>query len=146
MWTISLLLNELWITKVEYCIFHPDKSNSLSPIWKKGCDGSVLLTGTTTDPGEQDAPPNLTLRARAFQLINELKAAVEANCSGVVSCADILTLAARDSVAKVGRTLLLCYWNLWICRLWWKIAIGLTSNRHFEGGWTRLPSTSWAQR
>jgi peroxidase len=68
----------------------------------QGCDGSVLLTGTTTDPGEQDAPPNLTLRARAFQLINELKAAVEANCSGVVSCADILTLAARDSVAKAG--------------------------------------------
>jgi len=68
----------------------------------QGCDGSLLLTGTTTDPGEQDAPPNLTLRARAFQLINEIKTAVEANCSGVVSCADIVTLAARDSVAKAG--------------------------------------------
>jgi len=90
-------------------VFKFYEPNSLPPIWKKGCDGSLLLTGTTTDPGEQDAPPNLTLRARAFQLINEIKTAVEANCSGVVSCADIVTLAARDSVAKVGSTLLLCY-------------------------------------
>lgn len=68
----------------------------------QGCDGSVLLTGSESDPGEQEAPPNLTLRASAIELINEIKAAVEANCSGVVSCADILTLAARDSIAKAG--------------------------------------------
>lgn len=68
----------------------------------QGCDASLLLTGTSTDPGELEDIPNLTLRASAVALINELKAAVEANCSGVVSCADIMTLAARDSVASAG--------------------------------------------
>lgn len=68
----------------------------------QGCDGSVLLTGTASNPSEQQATPNLSLRARALQLIDEIKTAVEASCSGVVTCADILALAARDSVAKAG--------------------------------------------
>lgn len=68
----------------------------------QGCDGSVLLTGTASNPSEQQATPNLSLRARALQLIDEIKTAVEAICSGVVTCADILALAARDSVAKAG--------------------------------------------
>ncbi|KAH9297808.1 hypothetical protein KI387_029490, partial [Taxus chinensis] len=67
----------------------------------QGCDGSVLLNITESD-SERQALPNLTLRDRAFAIIDEIKAAVEANCSGIVSCADILTLAARDSVAKAG--------------------------------------------
>eukprot|EP01018_Ginkgo_biloba_P009043 Gb_37292 [translate_table: standard] len=68
----------------------------------QGCDASVLLNGSASDPSEQDAPPNLTLRAQAFKIINDIKAAVEAACSGIVSCADILTLAARDSIRKAG--------------------------------------------
>lgn len=68
----------------------------------QGCDGSVLLTGTKRNPSEQQAQPNLTLRARALQLIDEIKTAVEASCSGVVTCADILALAARESVAQAG--------------------------------------------
>lgn len=68
----------------------------------QGCDASLLLTGTSSDPGELEDTPNLTLRASAIAIINEIKAAVEANCSGVVSCADIVTLAARDSVAMAG--------------------------------------------
>lgn len=68
----------------------------------QGCDGSVLLKGSRSNPSEQKATQNLSLRARAFQLIEEIKAAVEESCSGVVSCADILALAARDSVAKAG--------------------------------------------
>jgi peroxidase len=68
----------------------------------QGCDGSVLLTGSKSNPSEQQAPPNLTLRARALKLINEIKTAVEASCRGVVTCADLLALAARESVAKAG--------------------------------------------
>eukprot|EP01018_Ginkgo_biloba_P009036 Gb_37296 [translate_table: standard] len=68
----------------------------------QGCDASVLLDGSTSGPGEQDAPPNLTLREKAFKIIDDIKNAVEAACSGVVSCADILALAARDSVKKAG--------------------------------------------
>ncbi|XP_057839183.2 peroxidase 12 [Cryptomeria japonica] len=65
----------------------------------QGCDGSVLLNGTTS---ERVDPPNVSLRAMAFTIINDIKARVEAACSGIVSCADILTLAARDSVNKAG--------------------------------------------
>nr|BAN10306.1 class III plant secreteperoxidase [Chamaecyparis obtusa] len=65
----------------------------------QGCDGSVLLSGTSS---ERVAAPNLSLRKMAFTIINNIKARVEAACSGIVSCADILALAARDSVNKAG--------------------------------------------
>uniref|UniRef100_A0A0D6QZN1 Peroxidase n=1 Tax=Araucaria cunninghamii TaxID=56994 RepID=A0A0D6QZN1_ARACU len=68
----------------------------------QGCDGSVLLDGSASGPSEKDAPPNLTLRAKAFVIINDIKKRVEAACKGVVSCSDILALAARDSVTKAG--------------------------------------------
>eukprot|EP01018_Ginkgo_biloba_P009035 Gb_37297 [translate_table: standard] len=65
----------------------------------QGCDASVLLNATSS---EQVAPPNLTLRAMAFRIINDIKSAVEAACTGIVSCADILAIAARDSIEKAG--------------------------------------------
>eukprot|EP00253_Pinus_taeda_P035952 PITA_35952 len=68
----------------------------------QGCDASILLNGTSSEPSEQEATPNLTLRAAAFEIINEIKEAVEANCSGVVSCADILALAASYAVFVAG--------------------------------------------
>eukprot|EP00249_Psilotum_nudum_P016579 c25892_g1_i1 orf=106-1365(+) len=65
----------------------------------QGCDASVLLTGPSN---EQNAIPNLTLRPEAINFIDELKRVIENSCPGVVSCADILALAARDAVKKVG--------------------------------------------
>ncbi|OMP06604.1 Plant peroxidase [Corchorus olitorius] len=44
-----------------------------------------------------DADPNLTLSG--FDVIEDIKAQVEKKCPGVVSCADLLALAARDSVS-----------------------------------------------
>lgn len=58
-----------------------------------GCDGSILLDGSNT---EKTAPPNLLLRG--YEVIDDAKQQLEALCPGVVSCADILALAARDSV------------------------------------------------
>jgi peroxidase len=63
-----------------------------------GCDGSVLLDGST---GEKFAGANLN-SARGFEVMDSIKTSVESACPGVVSCADILALAARDSVLLSG--------------------------------------------
>ncbi|KAI5001724.1 hypothetical protein ZWY2020_026374 [Hordeum vulgare] len=69
----------------------------------QGCDASVLLHGSAAEPGEQQAPPNLTLRPSALKAINDIRDQLEHHCHGaVVSCSDILALAARDSVVATG--------------------------------------------
>uniref|UniRef100_A0A0E0JTZ3 Peroxidase n=1 Tax=Oryza punctata TaxID=4537 RepID=A0A0E0JTZ3_ORYPU len=68
-----------------------------------GCDASVLLARTATEASELDAPPNETIRPSALMAVAQLRALLDNACGGaVVSCADILTLAARDSVRLVG--------------------------------------------
>ncbi|KAM7511257.1 hypothetical protein LguiB_010132 [Lonicera macranthoides] len=68
----------------------------------QGCDASVLLDGSASGPGEQEAPPNLTLRPGAFVIINDLRRRVQEVCGRIVSCADITALAARDAVYLSG--------------------------------------------
>ncbi|KAL0315683.1 UNVERIFIED_CONTAM: Peroxidase 64 [Sesamum radiatum] len=66
----------------------------------RGCDGSVLLESRGGKKAERDGPPNVSLHA--FYVIENAKKAVEAVCPGIVSCADILAFAARDSVVLSG--------------------------------------------
>ncbi|KAG9455239.1 hypothetical protein H6P81_008143 [Aristolochia fimbriata] len=66
-----------------------------------GCDGSLLLDDTSSFTGEKTAVPNRN-SARGFDVVDNIKSGVEKACPGVVSCADILTLAARDSVVALG--------------------------------------------
>nr|WNZ99648.1 PODP7 [Rosa multiflora] len=66
-----------------------------------GCDGSVLLDDTANFKGEKNAVPNQN-SVRGFNVIDNIKSAVENACPGVVSCADILAITARDSVVILG--------------------------------------------
>ncbi|XP_076882792.1 cationic peroxidase 1-like [Bidens hawaiensis] len=66
-----------------------------------GCDGSVLLDDTANFTGEKTAGPNSN-SIRGFNVIDNIKTQLESQCPGVVSCADILSTAARDSVVALG--------------------------------------------
>ncbi|KAK1666716.1 hypothetical protein QYE76_054875 [Lolium multiflorum] len=65
-----------------------------------GCDASVLLDRINGGRSERDAAPNRSLRG--FGAIDKIKARLEKKCPETVSCADILALAARDSLVLVG--------------------------------------------
>ncbi|PKA62711.1 Peroxidase 59 [Apostasia shenzhenica] len=90
-----------------------------------GCDASILLDGSN---GEKFALPNLN-SARGFEVVDAIKAAVENECNGTVSCADILALAARDSVVLCGGP----SWNVLLGR-----RDGLVSNQ--SGANSGLPA------
>ncbi|KAM3288806.1 peroxidase A2 [Capsicum chacoense] len=68
-----------------------------------GCDASVLLdnNATTNIISEKDARPNAN-SLRGFNVVDNIKVVVENSCPGVVSCADILALAAQSSVSLAG--------------------------------------------
>jgi peroxidase len=67
----------------------------------QGCDGSLLLDDTPTMASEKGAAPN-NHSARGFSVVDGIQAALENACPGVVSCADILALAAEISVELVS--------------------------------------------
>lgn len=67
----------------------------------QGCDASILLDSSGTIVSEKRSNPNRD-SARGFELVDEIKAALEAACPGTVSCADILALVARESVVMVS--------------------------------------------
>ncbi|KAG6407759.1 hypothetical protein SASPL_130756 [Salvia splendens] len=67
----------------------------------QGCDASILLDETTAIQSEKTAGPNDN-SVRGYNVIEAAKRDVELACPGVVSCADVLTLAARDASAAVG--------------------------------------------
>ncbi|KAK3442844.1 hypothetical protein EUGRSUZ_B03091, partial [Eucalyptus grandis] len=73
----------------------------------QGCDGSVLLDDTITLQGEKKAPPSINSLG-GFRIVDRIKNMLESECPGVVSCADILTVAARDATLLVGGP----YWDV----------------------------------
>ncbi|KAK7405440.1 hypothetical protein VNO78_06737 [Psophocarpus tetragonolobus] len=66
-----------------------------------GCDGSMLLDDTPTMLGEKLALSNIN-SLRSFEVVDEVKEALEKTCPGVVSCADIIIMASRDAVSLTG--------------------------------------------
>ncbi|KAK1387655.1 Peroxidase [Heracleum sosnowskyi] len=83
----------------------------------RGCDGSILLDSTDdqTKDNEKAAGPSRSLAG--YEVVDEIKAKLEEECPGVVSCADILALAARDAVSYQFR------------RRMWKVFTGRKDGR-----------------
>ncbi|KAE8781121.1 Peroxidase 43 [Hordeum vulgare] len=65
----------------------------------RGCDASVLIKGGNNN-AEVDNGKHQGLRG--MDVIENAKAQLESVCPGVVSCADVVVLAARDAVAFTG--------------------------------------------
>ncbi|XP_074276782.1 peroxidase 31-like [Silene latifolia] len=67
-----------------------------------GCDASTLITSTPFHPAERDADINLSLPGDGFDVVVRAKATLELHCPGIVSCSDILVVAARNLLSFVG--------------------------------------------
>ncbi|KAF2301289.1 hypothetical protein GH714_022442 [Hevea brasiliensis] len=66
----------------------------------EGCDASILLDTAGGLKSEKESTPNLNLKG--FDIIDIIKSHLEEVCPGVVSCADIVVLAAREGVVQTG--------------------------------------------
>lgn len=117
-----------------------------------------MLNSTTNNQAEKDAIPNLSLRG--FQVIDAVKSALEKTCPGVVSCADILTLVARDAVSLVIIYIILVMYKLnkmFSTIFFFCLTIGIfyfiflkcltwASNEFLADKWTLLESTIGKKR
>ncbi|KAL6862181.1 hypothetical protein ACP4OV_016830 [Aristida adscensionis] len=70
----------------------------------RGTDGSVLVD----EPGRSERYAEASKTLRGFELIEAIKKELEAKCPRTVSCADILTAAARDAAVAAKAP----YWPL----------------------------------
>lgn len=66
----------------------------------QSCDASLLLDSTRQTLSEKEMDRSFGMRN--FRYIENIKEAVERECPGVVSCADILVLSGRDGVVALG--------------------------------------------
>nr|BCX31641.1 peroxidase [Carthamus tinctorius] len=66
-----------------------------------GCDGSLLLDDTPTMLGEKLSLSNIN-SLRSYEVVDEIKEALEKACPHTVSCADIIIMASRDAVFLSG--------------------------------------------
>ncbi|XP_021891131.1 peroxidase E5-like [Carica papaya] len=66
-----------------------------------GCDASILLDNSPTIESEKEALANNN-SLRGFDVVDRMKSRLESACPGIVSCADILTIASQLSINLSG--------------------------------------------
>jgi peroxidase len=66
----------------------------------QGCDASILIDPMSNQASEKEAGPNISVKG--YDVIEEIKTELEKECPNVVSCADIISVSARDSVKLSG--------------------------------------------
>nr|QBC35991.1 peroxidase POD42 [Gerbera jamesonii] len=66
----------------------------------ESCDASLLLDSTRRSLSEKETDRSFGLRN--FRYLETIKEAVERECPGVVSCADILVLSGREGIVALG--------------------------------------------
>jgi hypothetical protein len=114
----------------------------------QGCDASVLLDATKDFTGEKNAPANRN-SLRGFEVIDNIKAEVERYCPLIVSCADILTLAAKEAVSMVFDTLLYELLDDSAIQSLTKLIVFFSSyfythSFYFLSGWRGLQFLAWS--
>lgn len=67
----------------------------------KSCDASILLDEDRALGIHTEKSSSRNFGMRNFKYINIIKKALEDECPGIVSCADIVALAARDGVKQL---------------------------------------------
>ncbi|KAF7032178.1 hypothetical protein CFC21_043387 [Triticum aestivum] len=68
----------------------------------QGCDGSLLLDNDLPAIMTEKEVPANNRSVRGFDVVDDIKHALENACPGIVSCADILALASEISVELAG--------------------------------------------
>ncbi|WVZ15544.1 hypothetical protein V8G54_013110 [Vigna mungo] len=66
-----------------------------------GCDASILLNAPDGND-EKSHPANIGIRQEALLAIEELRRVIYKQCLPLVSCSDILVVAAREAVRQMG--------------------------------------------
>ncbi|URD99746.1 peroxidase [Musa troglodytarum] len=88
-----------------------------------GCDASVLLDDTPNLVGEKTAGPNLN-SLRGFDVVDGIKTELEMACPETVSCADVLAIAARDSVVLLAKVTISLHSVLQSGGPTWQVEVG----------------------
>ncbi|KAJ8569757.1 hypothetical protein K7X08_006334 [Anisodus acutangulus] len=67
-----------------------------------GCDASLFLDQTPSGARVEKLANSNGLTVRGFDLIDEIKAELEVECPGIVSCTDLLAYLSRDAFVVSG--------------------------------------------
>ncbi|KAH8518236.1 hypothetical protein H0E87_000181 [Populus deltoides] len=104
----------------------------------QGCDASIMLDNSPSIDSEKFSFSNNN-SIRGFEVVDDAKAQVESICPGVVSCADIAAVAARDASVAVSNT-----FPAWKASHSNAINLVISSVSIYNTGWwTIMDSEAW---